>query len=296
MCYDLTAGQMDETIVTDGHTAESTTVFTIEPGAIYMADAGFGTGKNLQHIVSCQANALFRATPNHLCLAGDEKGKDKIDMVTKLDTKADVLDFTCFLHTANGKYMPIRIIASRLPDDKALLAIKRKKRNAQRHQSKIREKTLIYAGWIILATTLGDEYKTEDLLKMYRARWQIELMFKRIKQFFNITKLRAATLEHSKAMILLWLIQWSMVERQTVYMERVLASKNMNLERYSPWTMQNFFFHIQKTFINCLWTLPFDFELHAININLRLQNHASSRDNHYAHWHFDCSGLSLCTP
>ena len=99
MCYNLTAGQMDETLVTDGRTAESTNVFIIESGAIYMADAGFGTGKNLQHIVSCQADALFRVTPSHLCLAEDEKGKNKINMTTKLDTKSDVLDFTCFLHS-----------------------------------------------------------------------------------------------------------------------------------------------------------------------------------------------------
>ena len=52
MCYDLTLGRMDEVLVTDHHTAESFQPFAISPGDIYIADAGFGKGINLEYIVS----------------------------------------------------------------------------------------------------------------------------------------------------------------------------------------------------------------------------------------------------
>ena len=133
---------MDEVSVTDHHTAESFAPFNITPGSIYIADAGFGKGKNLEYVVSRQADALFRVTPNLLALASDANGAEKIDMVKKLDTRKDVVDFTCYVHTIDGEYVPARLIASRLPEDKAAEAVKRKKRTAQKKQNTLEEETL----------------------------------------------------------------------------------------------------------------------------------------------------------
>jgi len=37
-------------------------------------------------------------------------------------------------------------------------------------------------------TSLDERYNAKDILELYRARWQIELLFKRIKQFFLNSK------------------------------------------------------------------------------------------------------------
>jgi len=95
MSYNLNLGCMDDVLVTDKYTAESVTHFPITPNAIYITDAGYSKGVNLAHIVSCYGDALFRASPNHLSLAADNKGTEKIDMVKKLDTKANLIDFAC---------------------------------------------------------------------------------------------------------------------------------------------------------------------------------------------------------
>ena len=92
-------------------------------------------------------------------------------------------------------------------------------------------------------TSLGESYSAEDILKLYRARWQVELLFKRIKQFFKVTKLRAATVQHSKVLILLWLIIWSLTERQVVAAEIYLKAKQADMSRFSPWAMCGFFLH-----------------------------------------------------
>ena len=284
MCYNLTDGCMENICVTDKHTAEGVTVFAPEPGAIYIADAGYGKGKALEHITSCKADALFRATPNHLCLAADERGKIKIDMAAKLLTsKADIVDFSCFVHTEKRKYVPVRIVASRLPEDKALLAIERKIHNARKHQTKnIRQKTFIYAQWVVLITSLGNEYSAEALLQMYRSRWQIELLFKRIKQSFNLSVLPAASIVHSKVMVTLWLMLWSYAEQESLGVEIYLLSNDTNMALYSPWSMQRFLFIQLMTCINCLWALEFNTETHSLEVFRRLKNHASARQNLYA--------------
>ena len=291
MCYDLTLGCMDEVSVTDQHTAESFAPFSITPGSIYIADAGFGKGKNLEYVVSRQADALFRVTPNHLALASSADGKEKIDMARELDTCKDVVELICYVHTINGKYVPARLIASRLPEDKAAEAIKRKKRTTQKKHSKPKKETFIYAGWVILMTSLDEGNSAEDILKLYRARWQIELLFKRIKQFLKITRLRAATVQHSKVLVLLWLIIWSLVERQVVAAEICLKARQADMSRFSPWTMCGFFLHTFKSMLNLLWVFCVDIEFDLLDIYKRLRNHKTRRKNQYFEFCFNASCL-----
>jgi hypothetical protein len=290
MCYNLTEGAMDSLVLTDEHTAESVEVLDINPGDIILADAGFGKGKNLAYVVSRGADALFRATPAHLRLDALATGKSKIDMAAMLSgTTKDVLDFDCYVHTENGKYHPVRVIASRLPEDKALLAKTRKQRTARKKQTQIKGETLIFAEWVILITSLGREFSANQLLEMYRARWQIELLFKRIKQSFKVQKLPPATLKHSTVLVLLRLILWALVETQALAAEMLLLKKGSDMERYSPWAMQSFLlFQVKASLDNLLASCPVNAD-NTANVFQRLLNHHSSRRNQYALFHFNSS-------
>ena len=284
LCYNLTNGKMEAIELTDNKVAESVSHFEVEPGVLYIADAGYGKGKQLCFITKNHADALFCATPSHMKLAEDIDGHTKIDMVHKFSTSANHLDFKCFIHTQDGKYTPVRIIASRLPEDKALLAKKRKLRNAQRRQCKVRKETLIYAQWLVLITSLGDEYTVEELLEMYRYRWQIELLFKRIKQSLKVMKLRPASLEHSKVTVLVMLILWAITERQVLAAELLLLEKKANLSHYSIWATSSFIFQHLKATIGVVFSILA--ETYNLDVLLRLMNHCSSRLNQYSIFSF----------
>jgi hypothetical protein len=273
--YSLSFGCIEEVTVTDQHTAESFEPFCIKPGSIYMADAGFGKGKNLDYIVSRQADAILRATPNQLSLAKDLRGKEKIDMAAELASHKDIVELDCYIHVANGKYRPVRVIASRLPEDKIAEAIERKKRYARKHQNVVRDATLIYAQWVVLITSLDKSYSALDIFKLYRLRWQIELLFKRIKQMFKITRIKAATIQHSKALVLIWFISWVLTERNAVSAEAVLVHNNADMSLYSQWTLCGYFFHSVKALVYSLIQFCLDCEL--LCVYKRLQHHKSSR-------------------
>jgi len=286
-CHSLTKSSTGNIKLTDERTSESVKVLPINPGDIILGDAGFGKGTAIEYVVSKKADALFRATPNHMKLTKDKKGKKKIDMAGKLSkAKKDVLDFTCYIHTANGKYQKIRVIASRLPEEKAILAVKRKKRSASKKQSSIKASTLIFAKWVILITTLGKEYSAMELLELYRARWQVELLFKRFKQSFKISRLPAASLEHSEVLVLLWLIMWALTERQSVAFEKLLIAKNETMELYSVWATQSLIVHqIKALFSSIFLLISFDEDTIPILFR-RLRNHRSSRCNQYSLFRF----------
>ncbi len=82
------------------------------------------------------------------------------------------------------------------------------------------------AGWIVVVTSLGMEYCSEEILYLYRSRWQVELLFKRFKQNFSITALKAGGTKYAETETLLWLIIWVMSERQSFLAEYFLKEKN----------------------------------------------------------------------
>ena len=45
-----------------------------------------------------------------------------------------------------------------------------------------------------------EEYTAKQVLVIYRSRWQIELLFKRIKQHFKVTKIRPSSEKYAKSL------------------------------------------------------------------------------------------------
>lgn len=76
-----------------------------------------------------------------------------------------------------------------------------------------------------MVTSLGIEYCGEEILYLYRSRWQAELLFKRFKQNFSISTLKAGNAKYAETEELLWLIIWVMSERQSFLAECFLKEK-----------------------------------------------------------------------
>ena len=122
----------------------------------------------------------------------------------------------------------VRVIAQKLPPEQAEKSQKRRKRKASKNQRKITEDTLLCAGYIVVATSLGVEYSGEEILHLYRSRWQVELLFKRFKQSFSITKVKAGSTRYAETLVLLQLIIWIIAEHQAFEFERYLRENDEN--------------------------------------------------------------------
>ena len=84
----------------------------------------------------------------------------------------------------------MRLIASKLPADKVAAARKRKATKAKKAKRKLTPTTVALAGWLVLITTLDATWPAPEVLRLYQARWQVELVFKRIKQLLRLAPLR----------------------------------------------------------------------------------------------------------
>ncbi len=257
LCYSLNENRMKQIKVTDKHTAETLAHFSMEKGDLILADAGYGTAQNYIIAQEKQADVILRITPGKFCLY-DADGK-KISLVGMLkdaeekhEGMIDVFGF-CKYRKENGF---VRVIAQKLPEEKSEQARRRKKRKASKNQKQIREETLFCAGWIVVITSLGAEYSGEEILCLYRSRWQVELLFKRFKQNFSITTIKAGSTTYAEAMVYLWLIIWTIAERQAFQAECYFMEKEEGM--YSIYNRCKISF-LQVTEVLCLsWSLFVD--------------------------------------
>lgn len=201
-CYSLNKNRICEIKVTDQHTAEFLRHFSFKKDDLIMADAEYGTANNYIYAQEQQADVILRITPKNFCIY-DADG-NKISFIEKLKeaekNHTEIMDISGFC-----KY---------------------KTKTASRKQNYITEETLFCAGWMVVITSLGTEYCVEEILHLYRSRWQVELLLKRFKQNFSITTLKAGNINYAETEVPLWLIIWVISERQSFLAECFLKEKN----------------------------------------------------------------------
>ena len=174
-----------------------------------------------------QADVILRITPKTFCLYDADRNKIPLVQLLKKAEKnhQEIIDIYGFCQYRTKKAF-VRVIAGKLPEEQAEKSRKRKKRTASRKQNQITEETLFCAGWIVVITSLGTEYCGEEILHLYRSRWQMELLFKRFKQNFSITTLKAGNTNYAATEVLLGFIIWVISERQSFLVECFLKEKN----------------------------------------------------------------------
>ena len=86
----------------------------------------------------------------------------------------------------------MRLIVQRLPEAAAQAARRRARRRASRQKGRMPSQDTLFAADFILITNLPEStWPPDHVLALYRLRWQIELLFKRLKGILNLDHLRA---------------------------------------------------------------------------------------------------------
>src|SRR6516165_5819494 len=85
--------------------------------------------------------------------------------------------------------------------------------------------TLAVAGWLLLITTLdAGTWSTADVLYVYRARWQVELVFKKMKQLLRLNQIRSKHRTSVEATVRALVIAWALHESTTTWLRTLLTA------------------------------------------------------------------------
>lgn len=207
--YDLRGGRLSQVKVSDEHSAESLAHYRLQAGDVVIADNGYGYRCSVATVVQQHADGIFRITPATFPLQDEAEQAIEVQAWLKQAGEA-VRSLACWC-CYQGQTYAVRLIALQLPHEAAEAARARKLKKARKDGRCVSAATLFFAGWILLITTLpAVDWSAQDVLRLYRARWQIELFFKRLKQLLRLSLLRCVRIQSVQASIRLLLVAWAL--------------------------------------------------------------------------------------
>jgi hypothetical protein len=198
-------GRFGNVVLSNHRKQESFSLFDAQPGELVVGDRAYARAGDLKKIHDQGGHFLVRLGWKSVVLL-DETGKDFniIGAMARMK-KPQIREFSVQLGD-NAKsrrpVCPARLIMVPLPTGAGARAKQRSARKAKRQGRAIQPESLIAAEWMMLLTTVPQANASMDqLVALYRLRWQIELAFKRLKSQMNIDELAAKDPKLAKAWI-----------------------------------------------------------------------------------------------
>lgn len=222
LSYDLLAARMAEVRVTDQKGAEQLGHFAIQAEDIFVGDCGYGYRKNLAFAREHQADVVLRVWVPNVPLE-DQDGQ-AFDALAWLEAQHATLAEWHGICRFNRRRYAVRLLASKLPADKVAAARKRKARKAQKNGRALSVRVVQLASWLLVLTTLDTSWSAAEVLRLYEARWQIEVVFKRIKQLLRVSDIRSKQREQVQATVRALLVAWALQEQVANEVRSLLPS------------------------------------------------------------------------
>jgi len=164
---------------------ESLNRLPVRPNELILADAGYCSVGGIEYVWQHGADVLVRVNTQSF-VAYSSRGK-RIALLPRLRTLSKVGQFGEWRVVVLGQGSAVagRLCAVRKTDCAIQLAHRRLHRRASKKQMTTKSETLEFAKYVSVFTTCSSG-STEDILNSYRMRWQIELVFKRLKSLAQV--------------------------------------------------------------------------------------------------------------
>lgn len=209
--------------LTDESGGEKLGRFDFAKDQLILADRGYSHRAGAAKVLDSGAALLLRWNPASLPVTTREGGEfnlmDKLRQLPRRGAREWAVQFEY-----EGKTYPLRLCALR----KNKVATERARRKAiekaRQHGRVAGEQCLALAEFVLVLTSLPPKFTTDQVLELYRCRWQVELTFKRLKSLLGAGHLPKSDDQSAKA--------WMQAKLLTaLLLERLLLEAKI----FSPW-------------------------------------------------------------
>src|SRR5438093_9813 len=223
LAYDLMAGRLHQVCVTDRRGGEHLGRYRWQAGEVIVADRGYGYRRSVALAMRQQADVVVRIHPATFPLETD--AEQPFPVLRWLRQRGSPeREWTGWCRWQGHRYR-VRLIAAKLDAKATQAARRRQRRKAQKAGRTITAPTLAVAGWLLLITTLdAATWSAADVLYVYRARWQVELVFKKMKQLLRLNQIRSTHRISVEATVRALLIAWALHEGTTTLLRTLLSA------------------------------------------------------------------------
>jgi hypothetical protein len=159
---------------------ESLNRLTVHPHELILADAGYCSIAGIEHVQRRGADVLVRVNPqSFVAYSPNGRRMALLPRLRTLSKEGQYGEWRVVLHGQDSSFAG-RLCAVRKSSRSIQQAHRRLRRRASKKQMNTRPGTFEFAKYVLVFTTRF-RGSTSEVLELYRRRWQIELLFKRLK-------------------------------------------------------------------------------------------------------------------
>ena len=195
--FSLTCSQFK---ITGQSTGESLKNFTLAKGCLVIADRAYGTIKSMEHCLAAGGDFIIRIKNKAFNIYDADGGKLVFtDWLRTVSETAEELNV--YIRNSEKKLVPLRICACKKTKAEIAAEKVRIKKMESKKQKKLSDETVFTHNYMFVITSLPAEISAAEILSCYRLRWQVELVFKRLKSLLQLGSIPTKTEEASEAWI-----------------------------------------------------------------------------------------------
>jgi Transposase DDE domain len=167
--------------LTDAHGGETLKRLPVNKGDIVLCDRGYSHREGVAQVLEAGADVVVRLNTGAFPLINQAGTACKlVRWLGKLKV-GQLGEWSVWFEQANKRY-GLRLCGLRKSLAATRLAQRRAEESAREKGHQVRPETLKLAAFVLVLTSLPADWSTALVLELYRARWQVELAFKRLKQ------------------------------------------------------------------------------------------------------------------
>jgi len=183
--------------ITAQSVGEALVNFEFKPNMLVIADRMYSNVKGMTHCLNAGADFILRMRKNSFKTC-DENGDvlNLLNIFKRLKT-GECADFKAIAVSKDGECVPVRICAKRKTPEQIEQVMKKLK--LLERKGRISDERKMFNEYIVVVTSLADTVAVEQILSVYRLRWQVEIYFKRLKSILDFGELPKKRPENSLA-------------------------------------------------------------------------------------------------
>ena len=241
--FDLFSMSSSEFHITPESNGETLENFTLHPNDLIIADRAYATITGIEYCKAAGADFVMRLRNKAFTLYNENGDVIRLteDILKNVGTECQ--DFIVYYKSKNKEMKQIRICAVRKTEDEIKSEQEKLRRTEIRKQIEITEDTKFSHNYFIVVTSLDDHFSSEEVMSIYRLRWQVEMVFKRFKSILGMGSCPMKTAESCEA----WLNCKMLI---ALLIEKMLSSVD-----FSPCGHNEEFLERNKN------PIPFDFSM-----------------------------------
>ena len=175
--------------ITTQKTGESLCNFTVSAGDIMIADRAYSSYAGVEHCLNCGGDFILRLKKT--CFKMRDAHSQEVKLLEELRVleEGGVMDNHVIIRNSTGKDFTLRVCAVRKTPEGIEQTQKKLRRKESKRKMIISEDTKEFNDYIVLITSLPDGISAQQIMDLYRLRWQVEIYFKRLKSIMDFGEL-----------------------------------------------------------------------------------------------------------